>query len=148
MKLADVTTLSRQFLRSVRIDLDWGNHAAVRGYICQASARQAIETTARHFADHRQAAVTWTGPYGGGKSSLALTLATLLGGDAKGRHAAEHVFGAELVTALSGPFGLTRKRKPWIVVPVVGRRADPVADIIEALHRSGIPRIGTRIGSK
>ena len=38
-----------------------------------------LESLARHVLDTDQCAFTWTGPYGGGKSSLAVALGSLLG---------------------------------------------------------------------
>src|SRR5215207_10092203 len=78
--LSDVVTISRQFLRSVRIDTDVGREDALSGYICQGTASSLLESMARQIAETRQRAFTWTGPYGGGKSSLALMLCSLVGG--------------------------------------------------------------------
>jgi hypothetical protein len=72
--LSDVVTISRQFLRSVRIDTDVGREDALSGYICQGTASSLLESMARQITETRQRAFTWTGPYGGGKSSLALML--------------------------------------------------------------------------
>lgn len=146
MLLADKVTISRQFLRSIRIDLDWGNEAALQGFVCQTSAQHVIESMCQQFMANRQAAFTWTGPYGGGKSSLALTFASLLGGDSKLRTLAAKVLGEKVVEPLKKPFSIGSRKEPWTVLPVVGRRADPIADIAEALRNSGIPYVGRRLG--
>jgi hypothetical protein len=146
MLLADTISISRQFLRSIRIDLDWGNEAALRGFVCQTTAEHVIKSMCQQFAATRQAAFTWTGPFGGGKSSLALAFASLLGGEARVRALAADLFGESVVEPLQKPLGIDGRKDPWVVVRVVGRRADPVADIGEAIRYSGIPYVGRRLG--
>lgn len=146
MLLAEKINISRQFLRSIRIDLDWGNEAALRGFVCQTSAQHVIESMCQQFVATRQAAFTWTGPYGGGKSSLALAFANLLGGDAKLRTLAASILGETVVEPLKKPLGISTRKESWAVIPVVGRRSDPIADIADALRNSGIPYVGRRLG--
>lgn len=146
MLLADKINISRQFLRSIRIDSDWGSETALRGFICQTTAQHVIESMCHQFAVTGQAAFTWTGPFGGGKSSLALAFASLLGGEPKIRALAAEVLGEKVVEPLRKPLGIGHRKEPWAVVPVVGRRADPIADIGEAIRNSGIPYVGRRLG--
>lgn len=146
MLLADKINISRQFLRSIRIDLDWGSEAALRGFVCQTTAQHVIESMCQQFAATRQAAFTWTGPFGGGKSSLALAFASLLGGEPKARALAAEVLGEKVVEPLRKPLGIGPRKEPWAVVPVVGRRADPITDIGDAIRNSGIPYVGRRLG--
>lgn len=144
--LADKVAISRQFLRSIRIDLDWGNEAALRGYVCQTTARHVVESMCQQFVATHQAAFTWTGPYGGGKSSLALAFASLLGGDSKLRALATTVLSEEVVEPLKKPLSIGPRKEAWAVLPIVGRRSDPIADIGDALRNSGIPYVGRRLG--
>ena len=69
MKLAETVGVSRRFARSARVDADVGKAEALDGYVLQPSVRQAFITLAQSFKQVRQGAFTWTGPYGGGKSS-------------------------------------------------------------------------------
>lgn len=85
MMLSDVVTVARRFQRSIRIDTDLGAASALDGFICNASGRIALETIARAMLESGQRAFTWTGPYGGGKSSLALALASFAGPEARSR---------------------------------------------------------------
>ena len=48
---------------------------------------------AQQLVETRQRAVTWTGPYGGGKSSLALMLCSLVGPNQKLRDRAKKILG-------------------------------------------------------
>ncbi|WP_306602395.1 ATP-binding protein [Azonexus sp.] len=146
MLFADKINISRQFLRSIRIDLDWGNEAALHGFVCQATAQHVIESMCHQFTATRQAAFTWTGPFGGGKSSLALAFASLLGGEPKVRAMAAEVLGEKVVEPLRKPLGIGPETEPWAVVRLVGRRADPIEDISEAIRNAGIPYVGRRLG--
>jgi len=129
MMLADVVTVARRFQRSIRLDTDLTGPAALEGYICHDSHRTALDTMACLITDSRQRAFTWTGPYGGGKSSLALALAALVSRDAAYR--------SRVFKQIGKPSGireaLSIEKKDWLVVPVVGRRSDPVDDIRSAV---------------
>src|SRR5258706_3124049 len=100
-KYIDHVQLAPQFQRAIRIDLDWGNVGALKGYLCQGSAAQAVRTIVMHLLERRQSAFTLTGPYGGGKSSLALVLASPLGGEVGVRRAAKEVLVNGLSHAIS-----------------------------------------------
>ncbi len=125
--LQDIVTVSRRFQRSVRLDIDCTVDGALQGYVCHGSSRQAIETMARLFQETGQRAFTWTGPYGGGKSSLALLVCQTLGGTALQNQKGLRL----LVPGFHDAF--PQEDEPWLVVPLVGRRVDPVSDLREAL---------------
>ncbi len=136
-KLSKHVAVNRQFLRSVRLDADLGRVDAMQGYILQPSARTLLETTAKHLINTQQRAFTWTGPYGGGKSSLALTLASLAGGDSAIRKAARLALGGTNSDGIQKFFG---GKTPWVVLPVVGKRASVIDEIGAAIdgHLRGI----------
>ena len=125
--LSDIVTISRQFLRSVRIDADVGRDDALSGYICQGTASSLLENMARQIVETRQRAFTWTGPYGGGKSSLALILCSLVGGLLNVRKKATQLLGFQEDTLVHDAFKATGDG--WLVVPVVGKRADVVHEL-------------------
>ena len=127
--LSDVVSVARRFQRSVRVDTDLGVVGALHGFVCHGSSRVGLETMAKLLVESDQRAFTWTGPYGGGKSSLALALSASVGGDPKLRKLARSLLGDLPELNRAFPAG----RKDWLVVPVVGRRGDPVADIREAI---------------
>ena len=132
--LSDVVTISRQFLRSVRIDADVGRDDALSGYICQGTASSLLESMARQITETRQRAFTWTGPYGGGKSSLALMLCSFVGGQPKVRAKA-----AQLLDIPEGSLvhkAFEAKGDGWLVVPMVGKRADVVQELGTALAKA------------
>ncbi|AXI01653.1 ATP-binding protein [Aquirhabdus parva] len=127
--LSDVVSVQRHFLRSVRIDMDFGRVDAIEGYILQASAKHLLEITGNHLSLTQQRAFTWTGPYGGGKSLLALTLASLAGGSKETRKIASKTLG-DINQGIKQFFD---SDKPWIVIPIVGKRAPIEVQIASSL---------------
>lgn len=130
-RLADVVKISRQFLRSVRIDTDVGREDALSGYVCQGTARSLLENMAKQVRDTRQRAFTWTGPYGGGKSSLALLLCSLVGGSQSLRARARAILDAEDDSPILSAFDA--HDSGWMVVPLVGKRARVSEELGKAL---------------
>lgn len=132
--LSETIAISRQFLRSVRIDTDIGREDALSGYICQGTASSLLESMARQITETRQRAFTWTGPYGGGKSSLALMLCSLVGGNTVLREKAKQILGFPEHSPVNQAF--EAKGDGWLVVPVVGRRTDVSIELNNALAKA------------
>lgn len=134
MKLSEAVTVSGRFLRSVRIDQD-NCSTALDGYIFSSSIREIITNFAKQQFETKQGAFTWTGPYGSGKSSLALALTALLSGTKSQRKAAaaktEPSFAKELWSKMPP------KKNGWHCVSTIGRRDDPVLVIAEGLKQAG-----------
>ena len=118
MPLSDRVRVARAFQRAVRIDSDISKPAALEGFICPPSSVVALRTMARHIADTGQAAFTWTGPYGAGKSSLTVALAAALDGNAQVRERAEQALGKDTTAFIRD--ALPPKSKGWRILPVVG----------------------------
>ena len=133
MPLSDRVRISRRFLRSIRIDSDFGDATSIEGFVCPQSSAQVLLTMARHVSETGQGAYTWTGPYGSGKSSLVIALSALLNGNADLRREADIAFGQTLTKTIRDalPIGANG----WRILPVVARRDDPVAVIGEAARR-------------
>lgn len=129
---ASMVRVKAKFRRSVRLDTDFDQPDALDGYVLQPSPRHALEVVAKHVAQTKQRAFTWTGPYGGGKSSLALALAALAGGKRAGRQKAKEILRVHTSEPIAHVFG---SAKPWLVLPVVGRRASVEDAIGDALDR-------------
>lgn len=132
-------SVSPQFQRSVRVDEDFDRADALRAYICQTTARRVLESVTHHVESSQQRAFTWTGPYGGGKSSLALALAQLAGGTSAVRDAAREALKVKKSDPIYRLFG----SEPWIVIPVVGRR-DAVDSVIGEAIDKWAPRRGPK----
>ena len=133
-------SIARRFLRSIRIDTDLGEAAALEGFVCPQSSADVLISMARHVSETGQGAFTWTGPYGSGKSSLVVSLAALLNGNAGLHDHASRLFGAKLSSTLRN--ALPTGTQGWHVLPVVGRRGDPVTIIGDAMKKAGlVPRL-------
>lgn len=131
--------VSRRFTRSVRVDADLNDPEALKGFIATRSAADALIAMSRHRTETGHAAFTWTGPYGSGKSSLAVALAALLRDDAEADLFAR--LGEDVSGSLANAFGGV---SGWSIVPIVGRRADPEAVIVEAISDAKGWNIPTR----
>ncbi len=135
-RLSSVVTLARQFQRAVRLDADYGSVDALQGYVCQGTARNVLETMSRQIVHTRQRAFTWTGPFGGGKSSLAVGLCSLVSPDRTVRQAASRVLSfaaAEAASDVTRAFSASKTG--WLVLPVVGHRGSVVDAIAAELDR-------------
>ena len=138
--LADRVQISRRFRRSIRIDTDLSDPAALTGFICPPSSALVLETMAHHVRQTGQAAFTWTGPYGSGKSSLVVALSAVLNGSAELRNSTAQMLGIQTAEAIWT--ALPPQAKGWRVLPVVGRRDRPAQVVGEAIERARLIRNG------
>ncbi|MFT8781520.1 hypothetical protein [Acetobacter orientalis] len=132
--MSDPITITPRFRRSVRIDTDFASVAAIDGFYCPPSFQAAVTFMAAHVADTEQGAFTWTGPYGGGKSSLALALACLFGAPKPVREQVAALFGDKVTAALKA--ALPHFPARWSVLPLVTERRSISAQLAEHL---GLP---------
>lgn len=91
MSKKNEVSILRRFQRSVRIDSDMYTAGSLDGYIPVESVVGALKRLVEQFANSPQRAFTWTGPYGGGKSSLALLLSALVNPNNPNASALPHV---------------------------------------------------------
>lgn len=132
-RLDKTVTVSRQFLRSVNLEADLGRSDALQGYICQDTAKHIVKTMAHHINHTHQRAFTWTGPYGGGKSSLALMLSSLVSPNKILRDKAHSLLGP--VVDEDVDLAWKTSARGWLVLPVVGKRDSVVMSISQALDK-------------
>lgn len=128
--LADIVTVERRFARSARLDADLSGTPPLTGYVLQGSVQKSLLAMMAGIAEGEQTAFTWTGPYGGGKSSAALLLASLVGGSDEQRKLAAKIAGKDMTARVRTAF--PEQGKPWRVVALTGRRADLRIDLAEA----------------
>ena len=135
--LSSVIEISRQFLRSIQIDNDFGREDALSGYVCQGTARSLLESMSEQILETKQRAFTWTGPYGGGKSSLALMLCSLVGPSKSLREKAKEILSLPSDSKIYKAF--EAKSKGWTVLPVVGKRVSIREQLISTIEkRTGV----------
>lgn len=135
MALREHVRIARRFQRAIRIDSDLRDPHALEGFICPRSSAEILLRMGHHVAETGQAAFTWTGPYGSGKSSLVVALSALLSGDTKKRTQAAQIVGRQTANQLWKL--LPPQSKGWRILPVVGRRESPTNVIGEALVAAG-----------
>ncbi len=134
MALADNVRIARRFQRSIRIDTDIGDPAALEGFICPRSYAEILETMVGHIEENGQGAFTWTGPYGSGKSSLVVALSAALKRKRRGSDNTELILGQQTYEEIRR--SLKPRTRGWRVLPVVGRRDRPARVIGEAIWSS------------
>lgn len=131
--LSDIVQISPQYQRSIRIDTDIGRMDALSGYICHTTAASVVEGMCKHLSGTNQRSFTWTGPFGGGKSSLAVTLASALHPDKNLRTKAREALRLGSNTNFDKAFPV---KNGWLIVPTVGRRGSVVAELHSTLRRA------------
>lgn len=131
--LSDIVRVSRHYQRSIRIDADLGRSDALDGYICHATAQAVLESLSRQLLQSNQRAFIWTGPFGGGKSSLAVALASALGTNRVLRAKAREALRLASLSSFDEAFPC---RRGWLTIPIVGKRTSVVAELSKALHKA------------
>lgn len=133
-KLSSLIEISRHFLRSIRIDIDYGREDALQGYICQGTALNLLENMSRQITETQQRAFTWTGPYGGGKSSLALLLCSLVGPEKRLRNKSMEILSIPVDSPISKAFHVGRNG--WMVLPIVGSRENILNKLASSISKA------------
>ncbi len=134
--MLDRVNIARRFRQSIRIDMDLANITALDGFVCPQSSVDVLRNMAQHISVTEQGAFTWTGPYGSGKSSLVVALASLLNTNCEIRSYAAKVLGNEISSEIwkAMPLG----ENGWHILPVIGHRDHPVNAIGEAMRSTGL----------
>lgn len=129
-RLSDLVRVAPYYQRSVQLNEDIGRQDAIDGYICHETARSVLHSMAQQVLNTNQRAFTWTGPYGSGKSSLALVLSNALSHNQKAR--------VILRTDTIAEFGkaFPTSGKGWLIIPVVGSRRSFITAISEAVEHA------------
>lgn len=131
-QLSNVIRIRPQYQRSIRLDIDFGRMDALNGYVCHKTAADVLETMSHQIAGSNQRAFTWTGPFGGGKSSLAVALASAVGPNEKLRLKAREVLQLDQHQGFDEAFPVD---KGWLVLPVVGKRGPISEEISKTLNQ-------------
>jgi hypothetical protein len=146
IKLSDLVQISRHYQRSIKIDIDLGRSDALDGYICHGTSKAVLESMSKQLLESNQRAFTWTGPFGGGKSSLAVAFASALGADKRLRAKARDVLQVQSIPAFDQAIAY---KKGWLTVPIVGKRAGVVTEISKGLRAAqGFNHDGRKVTSE
>lgn len=131
--LGDIVRIARHYQRSIRIDIDYGRPDALDGYICHGTAVAVLDSMSRQILETNQRAFTWTGPFGGGKSSLAVALASALGPNKSLRAKARDALRLESLASFDKALPC---RKGWLTIPIVGKRASVVQELVKGMRKA------------
>jgi energy-coupling factor transporter ATP-binding protein EcfA2 len=140
--LADVYTVDRHYRRAKRLDADL-DVDGIEGYRLTNTVWRTLKQLTGDIAATNQRAFTWTGPYGSGKSSLALVLAGLLSPQGPLRSCAEHILEQRRLAEFRE--SVPCSSRGWVVVRVVGRRECPIQAIAAALSEACRNRWGHEV---
>lgn len=132
MILSDKVKVSSRFQRSIRIDSDIGDAEIIESFVFPQSSIDVLANMAVGRSKAGEAAFTWTGPYGSGKSSLVVSLNALIGKDKKLHKLAKKSLPKEDAEKIIKGFGVTTK-KGWGFVPVVGFKGSAEDALREAI---------------
>lgn len=133
--LSTKVQVSERFQRSIRIDTDIGDEGIISSFICPQSSIEVLLSMARGRQQAGEAAFTWTGPFGSGKSSLVVALNALLGQETRLRNKAVKIIGEKNSEQILKGFNATG-RKGWTFIPVVGSRGNVAEALISAIRNS------------
>lgn len=130
MTLSNKYSINVRYQRSTRIDSDL-DVIFFNGLVYHGTAAQTLGTIIEQFKQAKQSTFTVTGPYGSGKSTIALLMSGLLHSDETIRRAAVKSIGSKKETnRFYNAFGLSEKKgNGWLIVRSVGGVGDPV-DVI------------------
>lgn len=131
--LSELVQIRGQYQRSIRLDVDLGRMDALDGYVCHKTAEDVLNTISKQISESNQRAFTWTGPFGSGKSSLAVAMASALCPDENLRDKAREVLGLNSHPNFDKAFQVN---KGWLVLPVVGKRGSVSAEISKTLNHA------------
>ena len=148
-KLSDIVRIARHYQRSIRIDIDLGRPDALDGYICHGTAIAVLDSMSKQLLESNQRAFTWTGPFGGGKSSLAVALASALGPNKALRAKAREVLRLDDHPMFDKALPC---RKGWLAIPIVGIICSSIAlgetFTVAMVTATGLILAGIAIGTR
>ena len=135
--LQEEVKVRRRFQRSMRLDTDLKDPLALQGFVCPATFAHALTVMFRQIQETGHGAFTWTGPFGCGKTSLAVVLAALLGRPDNRQRTALTLMGQ---TGKRIRSMLELGTRGYHALSIVGRKQDGAELITEALRRDRLVR--------
>lgn len=128
MQLSDIYSIKPRYSRSTRIDTDF-NTLAFEGLLFHATAENTLNSLSNEFQSNRKA-FTLTGPYGSGKSTIALLLSGLLSNNEVLLECTRSVTGTELFNKYRKSFNASSKG--YLIIRALGGLSDPISMLIES----------------
>ncbi|PHJ42774.1 hypothetical protein [Vibrio sp. PID17_43] len=136
--------LKDTYLKSARVDSDLSKNF-IQDIVYHGTAEHTLNTIFKSFKSKRRA-FTVTGPYGSGKSTIALLLSALLERDKEIRELALAKVGSGTKKILTENIPLNNG---WLVVKFVGDFEDPLTTVSKAVineaNRNSLPLLNTEL---
>lgn len=123
--------INNHFQRSIRIDNELTKEF-LNNYIFHETGKKVLNQISSSILNSNQCGFTLTGPYGTGKSSLALFLSALLSDESKIRKQANEIS----KFSNNSNFAKLFFDKKWFIIKMVGSKIDPLEAFSEAIDQS------------
>tara|TARA_B100000686_G_scaffold319002_1_gene369315 strand:- start:456 stop:3830 length:3375 start_codon:yes stop_codon:yes gene_type:complete len=120
--------IKNHFQRSIRIDNDLTKEF-LDHFIFHATGKKVLNQITSSINNSNQCAFTLTGPYGTGKSSLALFLQALLSNNNKIKNQAIQIANFSKTSGFSKLF----LKKKWFIVKIIGSKDDPLESLARTI---------------
>lgn len=133
-KLIGQVYIERRFQKSVKLDFDIGAEDALDGFVPVKSSIDALNTMARYVLEQKDSAFTFTGPYGSGKSTFALCLASLFSENQSIKSRAIKYLCADDNSYIRQAF--LQEEKPYRCIALVGGSGSLKECLYHALQKS------------
>jgi len=109
--------ISKNYLRSINLCSDSNNKEIIERYVSQESSINLVKLISHHILETTQRAFTITGPYGGGKSSLAVMINGLISNDTSIRNKVLEKFKAKDNSSIIDAWNVSTK---WESIQLIG----------------------------
>jgi len=133
--MSSLIKISQRYKSSTRIDSQHNDYKVfIDGFVLHGTAVNVLDIISRDFSGSEQRAYTLTGPYGSGKSTVALFLASLLSTDSK-----ERSFAQKKLTKQGSVLEFSSRlkvKKGWNVVKHVCGLEAPANSILASLYQA------------
>ena len=120
--------IKNHFQRSTRIDNDLTKDF-LDHFIFHSTGKKVLNQITSSINNSNQCAFTLTGPYGTGKSSLALFLQALLSNDGKIKKQAAEIAGFSKTANFTKLF----LKKKWFIIKIIGSKEDPLESLAQTI---------------
>jgi hypothetical protein len=139
--LTSLYSIDRNFQKSRRLDADLQVNE-LSSYQLNSSVWHVLRGIAEQINNTKQRAFTITGPYGSGKSSLAIFLTAALSAKGALRNKADELFGPNRLNDFNTAFN--RTDMGWMTVKIVGNRSDILPSIMSSLKSEAESFLGAK----
>ena len=130
--LFSITNINSSFQRSARIDNKISKEF-LNNFVFHDTSKKVLNQISSSLINSNQSGFTLTGPYGTGKSSLALFLKAIISKENSIKKQAEKIANFNNKNLFSRFF---LNKKKWFTLNVIGSKTDPVESIAEQIDET------------